>query len=211
MLAGEEQMARKPDPGTRDRILSVASRLFQEHGPDGVGLQQIIDECGCGKNVLYREFGSKDDLVVAYLHRCRQEWVDLIKQVTRPLREDPAGQLIAIVGAVAQRSAAPGFRGCPLRNSLPSFPDAGHPARRVILDYHLARRALLRDLAERAGARDPRTLADKIMLLIDGLHASGPMLGKEGAGEAAVAFATEAVSAAVGDTQVGLRRSDERV
>jgi hypothetical protein len=112
---------------------------------------------------------------------------------------------------VAQRSAAPGFRGCPLRNSLPSFPDAGHPARQVILDYHLARRALLRDLAERAGARDPRTLADKIMLLIDGLHASGPMLGKEGAGEAAVAFAKEAVSAAVGDRHVGLRRSNEQV
>ncbi|MEU4704564.1 TetR/AcrR family transcriptional regulator [Nonomuraea dietziae] len=204
-------MARKPDPGTRDRILSVASRLFQEHGPDGVGLQQIIDECGCGKNVLYREFGSKDDLVVAYLDRCRQEWADLITKATRPLREDPAGQLIAIVGAVAQRSATPGFRGCPLRNSLPSFPDAGHPARRLILDYHIARRALLRDLAEQAGARDPRTLADKIMLLIDGLHASGPLLGEEGAGEAAVAFAKEAVSAAVGDGQAGLRRSNAQV
>jgi AcrR family transcriptional regulator len=192
-------MARKPDPGTRDRILRVASRLFQEHGPDGVGLQQIIDESGCGKKLLYREFGSKDDLVVAYLNRCSQEWVGLIAKATWPLREDPAGQLIAIVDTMAQQSAAPGFRGCPLRNSLPSFPDAGHPARQVILDYHIARRALLRDLAERTGARDPRTLADKIMLLIDGLHASGPVLGEEGAGEAAVAFAREAVSAAVGD------------
>lgn len=190
-------MARKPDPGTRDRILSVASRLFREHGPDGVGLQQIIDECGCGKNLLYREFASKDDLVVAYLDRCRQEWDDLTEEVTLPWREDPAGQLIAIVEGVAERAAAPGFRGCPLRNSLPSFPDPGHPARRVILDYHTAMRVNLRDLAERAGARDPRTLADKIMLIIDGLHASGPVLGDEGAGEAAVAFAKEAVSAAL--------------
>lgn len=195
-------MARKPDPRTRDRILSVASRLFQEHGPDGVGLQQIIDECGCGKNVLYREFGSKDDLVVAYLERHRQDWLDLIEQVTRPLHEDPAGQLIAIVDAVAQRAAAPGFRGCPLRNSLPSFPEADHPARRVILDYHLARRALLRDLATRAGARDPRTLADKIMLLIDGLHASGPLLGAEGAGQAAVDFARDAIASAVGSPAI---------
>ncbi|MCA2230227.1 TetR/AcrR family transcriptional regulator [Nonomuraea aurantiaca] len=204
-------MARKPDPGARDRILSVASRLFQEHGPDGVGLQQIIDECGCGKNLLYREFGSKDDLVVAYLERCRQEWDDLVEKAAQPLHEDPAGQLVAIVGAVAERSATPGFRGCPLRNSLPSFPDDGHPARRVILDFHMAWRAHLRDLAERTGARDPRTLADKIMLLIDGLHASGPMLGEEGAGEAAVAFAKEAVIAALGDRQGRLQRSSELV
>lgn len=191
-------MARKPDPGTRDRILRVASRLFQEYGPDGVGLQQIIDESGCGKNLLYREFGSKDDLVVAYLQHCRQGWDDLIEKATLPLREDPAGQLVAIVGAVAERSASPGFRGCPLRNSLPSFPEADHPARRVILDHYVACRTHLRDLAERTGARDSRTLADKIMLLIDGLHASGPVLGEEGAGEAAVAFARQAVSAAVG-------------
>ncbi|MEU8310643.1 TetR/AcrR family transcriptional regulator [Actinomadura sp. NPDC048955] len=192
-------MPPKPDPGARERILSVASRLFQEHGPDGVGLQQIIDECGCGKKLLYREFGSKDDLVIAYLDRCWQEWDDLIKKATQPLRDDPAGQLIAIVTAVAERSAIPGFRGCPLRNSLPSFPDAGHPARLIILDYHIARREHLHDLAERTGAPDPQILADKIMLLIDGLHASGPILGQEGASEAAVAFAKEAVSAAARD------------
>ncbi|MFD0480113.1 TetR/AcrR family transcriptional regulator [Nonomuraea thailandensis] len=115
-------MARKPDPRTRDRILNVASRLFQEHGPDGVGLQQIIDECGCGKNVLYREFGSKDDLVVAYLDRCRQEGADLIKEATWPLREDPVGQLIAIVGAVAERAATPDSVAALFATACPASP-----------------------------------------------------------------------------------------
>jgi AcrR family transcriptional regulator len=114
-------MARKPAPGTRDRILDSAARLFQEHGARGVGTQQIIDECGCGKKLLYGEFPSKDDLVVAYLERCQEEWSAIIDEATRPYADDPARQLVALVSAAARQAVAPDFRGC--------RPPGGHPAR----------------------------------------------------------------------------------
>lgn len=189
-------MARRPDPGARDRILEVATRLFAEHGVHAVGLQQIIDACGCGKNLLYREFGSKDDLVVAFLERCRADWATIVDGTAESHPDDPAGQLIALVGAVADQAVADGFRGCPLRNAYAEFPEEDHPAHQVIVRHYSERQAALRELARRAEARDPDALADRITLLIDGLNANGPVLGKSGAARVAATFAEEIVKAA---------------
>jgi AcrR family transcriptional regulator len=189
-------MARKPDPAARDRILTAASRLFTERGVHAVGLQEIIDGCGHGKNLLYREFGSKDDLVVAYLQGCSDESAATLDQVIDPMSDDPASQLVAIVAAVAERATEPGFRGCPLRNAFAEFPDPDHPAHQIVKAHYAARRSTLRELAKRANADDAETLADRIELIIDGVHANGAVLGRDGATPAAVSLAQELVKAA---------------
>jgi len=189
-------MARKPAPGTHDRILDIAERLFYEHGVRAVGLQQVIDECGCGKNLLYREFASKDDLVVAYLERRGRDWTAMVDEATRPLAGDPAGQLVAIVRAAAAQVAAAGYRGCPFHNTHAEFPDAAHPAHQVSVAHRAEVRERLHGLAEQAGARDPGTLADRILLIIDGMYTTGAVLGGHAAATAAVEFAEEVVHAA---------------
>jgi AcrR family transcriptional regulator len=188
-------MARKPAPGSRDRILGTAARLFQEHGARAVGTQQIIDECGCGKKLLYQEFASKDDLVVAYLERCQQEWVTIMDEATRPFADDPARQLVEMVRVVAEQVAAPDFRGCPFRTTYAQFPDADHPSHEVTVRHVKNLRATLHRLARRADARDPRALADRLVLLIDGLYTDGAMLGPRGPATAAVALAEDLVGA----------------
>ena len=195
-------MARKPAPGTRDHILDNAGRLFRKHGVRAVGMQQIIDECGCGKNLLYREFASKDELVAAYLQRCQQDWTAIMEAATRPHAGDPAGQLLAMVRAVGRQIAAPDFRSCPFRATHAEFPDADHPAHRLSVEHAKNIRRQLRRLAKQAGARDPQALADRLMLIIDGLYINGAMLGPKGAATAAVGLAEELVSAA---TQPGDR------
>src|ERR1700722_6378515 len=65
--AREAVMARTPAAGTRERILEVAAELFYARGVRAVGMSQIIDAAGCGKNLLYSNFPSKTDLGTAYL------------------------------------------------------------------------------------------------------------------------------------------------
>ena len=186
-------MARQPAPGTRDRILDTATRLFQEQGVRAVGLQQIIDECGCGKSLLYREFASKDELVVAYLEHAQAQWSEIMDDAVRPYADDPGAQLVALVQAVADQVAAPDYSGCPFRMTHAHFPDPDHPAHQVAVRHVRDLRARLRRLARRAGARAPAALGDRLMLVIDGLYVNGAMLGDRVAGATAVALAEELV------------------
>ncbi len=189
-------MARTPDPGARERILAAAARRFAGQGVHAVGLQQIIDDCGCGKNVLYREFGSKDELVVAYLQACRDDWTAITDRAARMAPDDPARQLIEIVAGTVDAATDEEFRGCPLRNAFPEFPDPEHPVHQVVVTHYADRQAHLRDLARRTGAADPDALADRIALIIDGLNGNAPVLGRDGATRGALAFAEDVVRAA---------------
>jgi AcrR family transcriptional regulator len=189
-------MARKPTPDAHERILDAAAGLFDRYGVHAVGMQQIIDEFGCGKNLLYREFRSKDELVVAYLAQCGQDWTAIVDQAAEAAPDDPVGQLVAIVRIVAEQTSAPGFRGCAVRNAHADFPDPDHPAHRLAVDHYLARREHLRELARRARAADPDGLADRILLIIDGLNTAGAVFGPDGATQVAVTFAEEVLAAA---------------
>ncbi|BBJ41002.1 hypothetical protein SSPO_037200 [Streptomyces antimycoticus] len=61
-------------PSAHERILSTATALFNAHGVRGVGVDRIIAESGVAKATLYSHFRTKDDLVLAYLHRSDQHW-----------------------------------------------------------------------------------------------------------------------------------------
>ncbi|CAM3916529.1 TetR/AcrR family transcriptional regulator [Kibdelosporangium persicum] len=189
-------MPRKPDPGARERILETACRLFDAHGVHAVGMQQIIDEVGCGKNLLYREFQTKDDLVAAYVERGKQAWLLDLRAVAERI-EAPADQLLGIVSRIAENATAPGFRGCTIYNTHAEFPEPDHPVNRAATRNLEFIRDSLFDLAKRAGAADPRTLADRLLLIIDGVKANGAAMGRSGAASVAVAFAEETIRTAL--------------
>jgi len=188
-------MARQPAAGVRDHILDTAAKLFDAHGIHAVGLHQIIETYGCGKNLLYREFASKDELIVAYLRRCQQDWHRTVEDAIGPHDDDPAAALVSLVRAVTDKSICSGNRGCPLRNTYAEFPDPAHPAHVVAADHFKDVRALLHSLAAQTNAANPAMLADRVMLIIDGVYANGATLGPDGAAPAAVTFAEEIVAA----------------
>jgi len=190
-------MPRRPVAGSRERILDVATALFYARGVRAVGMSEVVDAAGCGKNLLYGHFPSKADLVAAYLERFRERREAAAERVVRERDGDPAAQLVALVAEVAGRIGTPGFRGCALRHYLVEFPDADDAAGRIARGYLQDSRTRVADLASHLGTADPDGVTERVWLVVEGLYASAARPADRSTGRAAVALVTETVESAV--------------
>lgn len=70
---------------TRDEILTVAMRLFVDHGYDKTSLREIADEIGVTKAALYYHFRTKEDIVRSAM----RAHVDRVSEVAEWLERRP--------------------------------------------------------------------------------------------------------------------------
>src|SRR5262249_30789670 len=148
--------AADPRGSARERILAAANELFYEEGIHSVGIDRIIERAGVAKASLYNTFGSKDELVRAYLMSRQASRED---RITRGIGryETPREKLLAIYEVLAERFAEPAFRGCAFINAS----GEAWPGRAIEEVREYARdwvRALFVGLARDAGATDPEAL-----------------------------------------------------
>lgn len=163
-----------------ERIRDVARELFYRQGIRAVGVDAIVAQAGATKMSLYRHFASKDALVAACLSdRVAGFWTWFDGLLARH-PDDPRAQLTALFAGLAKRTTAKDFRGCPMTNAAIEFPEPDHPGRLVAeANKHELRQRLL-GLSKAAGARDPETLADGLLLLFEGCYASSQTFGPGG-------------------------------
>lgn len=149
---------------TKERLLEVASRLFYAEGIHTVGIDRVVAEAGVAKTTLYAHFPSKDDLVAAYLARHSMGWAAAVEK--RLAATPPALTLRALApfDVLAERAAAPGYRGCPFINAAAEFP-AG-----PVADQIAAHRQRVRQTFSNLTApiREDSKLLNIIVALYDG-------------------------------------------
>src|SRR6195952_5374328 len=103
----------KPDGrrSARDRLLDAANELFYAEGVQTVGIDRIIEHAGVAKASLYNTFGSKEELVKAYLES-RHAGTTARLHAAVEQEPDPRARLLAVFDAQAEFFSQPGFRGC---------------------------------------------------------------------------------------------------
>jgi AcrR family transcriptional regulator len=169
------------DPGTAEKVLSTASRLFYANGVRAVGVEWIVAESGVAKTSLYRHFQTKDALVGAFLEREDREFWQQWEQVVAAASSDPKSELMALLDWIGKRVSRDGYRGCPQINVAAEFADTTHPARTVRREHKTEMLKRLRDIVGRIGVKRPDEIAMQLALLIDGAFTSDGRLSKSNA------------------------------
>lgn len=178
---------------TREHVLEVANELFYWNGIRAVGIDRVAAAAGVAPPTLYRLFGSKDDLVAAYVERADRGYREWFNAAADAGGQDPRGRILAVFDALAEQVQPHLCRGCPFLMALAEFPDPKHPAHRhaVAMKTWVRDRLgqLTADLATAAAVSDPAALADQLSLVMEGVYASVQALGATGPARRARALA----------------------
>ncbi|MFY0405409.1 TetR/AcrR family transcriptional regulator [Solicola sp. PLA-1-18] len=187
-------MPRARDPHTRTRILDAAVPLFYERGVQAVGMAELAAAAACGKNAMYREFATKDGLVLAYL-RLFGERRRESERLAVTGAADPRDAIRAIALEVVAKSDRPGFRGCPLRNYLSELGHADDEVSLYAEQWLRERRATVQSLVRETEVPDPEVVADQVWLALEGLWSSAAYPDRRRLGEAALRLIDDLMSA----------------
>jgi TetR/AcrR family transcriptional regulator, transcriptional repressor for nem operon len=96
----------------REMVINVASRLFREHGFDGIGLKDLMKGAGLTQGAFYKQFASKDDLAAQASKRAMESAFDRWSTAAAGDPKDPLGAVIAFY--LSMEHCAERMDGCPV-------------------------------------------------------------------------------------------------
>ena len=153
----------------RERVSRAAYELFSRDGIRTVGVDAVIARAGTAKMTLYRNFPSKDDLILEFLRRREQLWTKEWLQAESQRRgETPQEQLLAIFDIFSEWFRQPGFEGCPFLTTMIEVNDPEHPVHQAAVSHLANIRTYIEELATAAGIADPGSFARKWHILMKG-------------------------------------------
>ena len=155
--------------GGRERVIQAAYALFTRHGTRTVGIDTVIASARVAKMTLYRHFPSKDALILAYLQRRAQLWIDQwLRDEVQRRAATPVERLLAVFDAFEEWFASTDFTGCPFLTTMVEVSDSQHPVRQACVAYLASIRCFVHDLAVAAGTDDPDGFSHHWHLLMKG-------------------------------------------
>ena len=149
--------------------------MFYEEGIRAVGVDTLVERAGVAKMSLYKNFGSKDELVAAYLRARDERWRAWFEDAVESRADSPKGKLLAVFDAYDEWMERESPRGCAFINAFAEISDPAHPAREVVREQKGWMLRYLTGLASDAGAEGPEGLAERLFVLIEGASVADAM------------------------------------
>jgi AcrR family transcriptional regulator len=157
----------------KDRLLAAADELFYSEGVHVVGVDRIVERAGVTKASLYNTFGSKEELVRAYLEKHLQNRQKSIARILAA-NDTPRDRLLGVFAELEDALTGSDFRGCRFIMAVAEARPAD-ASEAVAEEYRAWLRSLFIDLAKEAGVRDAKQFGRQVSLLYDGAAVAARM------------------------------------
>lgn len=161
-----QQTARRPSHA-RVRLLEIADELFYTDGINSVGIDRIISDAGVTKATFYKQYGSKDTLILEYITGRDRQIRSALDELVRD-SPDAASVLAALIDAVVADTARANFRGDPFLNAAAEFSKPAHPVRLAVAEHRDWFTGFLERQLRECGHAQAGAAADEFYLLRDG-------------------------------------------
>lgn len=153
----------------RDRILASAYELFSHHGVRAIGIDAIIKHSGVARMTLYRNFTSKNELVLAFLRAREQQWtVGWLRTEVERRAETARDRLLEIFDVFDEWFRKDDFEGCSFINVMLETADTTSAIHKASVAHLAEIRRFLRALATEIRVEDPDDFSRKWHLLMKG-------------------------------------------
>lgn len=187
------------DPDVRERIVGAADRLFYARGIGQVGMDAVRDEAGVSLKAIYREFPSKEDLVIGVLEHRHEMWTTGLAAATAAV-PDPHDRLLAIYDHLAGWFGEADFRGCGFINAFGELGAASQRVAEAVREHKRSFQAYVDQLVVEAGAA--ADLGPQLAILAEGAQTTAAISGDPAAAAAARAAAAVLIESATQRTVV---------
>lgn len=106
------RVTRQQAEENRQTVIDAASRLFREHGFDGIGLKDLMAGAGLTQGAFYKQFASKDDLAAQASKRALESASRRWSAAATANPQDPLGAVIAFYLSMGHHAER--MDGCPI-------------------------------------------------------------------------------------------------
>lgn len=162
---------RRDRPSPRQRLLASATQLFSTEGIRVIGIDRILREADVAKASLYSLYGSKDNLVIAYLKNLDEIWREDYGNRCAAL-SDPGDKILAFFDQCIAEEPAKNYRGSHFQNAASEFPlpetEAEYGILEAVMDHRRWCRDTLAELLTLRNGYPGASQSDQLMLLLDG-------------------------------------------
>mgnify|MGYP003388348584 CR=1 FL=1 len=116
----------------RDHLVKTAQDLFYQQGFRATGIDTILAASGVAKKTLYNHFKSKDELIIATLHRRDEQFMLMLKGGVERLSQQQKSKvtlipIMAFFDTLSEWFHSEKFNGCMFINASAEYPNNADP------------------------------------------------------------------------------------